>query len=297
MRTFALPDQTPLERRVTAGLPGGVSRGAEWKTFASGEAHVHVSRVPARAIAVGRLTPGTDDVFRTLLLLDTLRRNGAKDLTLLLPYFAYERQDRDPAHGDPASARLMAALLSAAGASRVVSAEVHSGRLGKKSPIPVVDVSILPEIVRSLRSRIGTRNAQVVSPDKGGFERAKRAAEALGTDVPAAWIEKSRSRGRVSVEGFHGALRSDTAVIVDDMVDTGGTVLEAARFLRKAGVKRIFFAAVHGIFSGPAAARIRQCRFEAAAVSDTVPLPPTLRGMVDVRSAAPALISALKRFR
>ena len=293
MRAYLLPNPAPFELKLQKRLSGTAKPRVAWDVFRSGEVFVRTPAPPKAAAVIGWVAPPHDDVFRTALLLDTLRRNGAKDLTLILPYFAYERQDRQLAAGDPVSANCMAKLMAAAGAKRILTVDLHSRHF--PSPIPVKSVSVLPEMAPKVRKLLKRKNAVVVSPDQGGLARAKSFAAAFGAD-DVLWIKKHRAaNGTVRALSMHGDLTSEAAVIVDDMLDSGHTVAEAVRLLRKAGVKEIHLCVTHALFTEGAVARIRGCKLASVTVSDTVELPDEIDRLgtpLHVHSAISALAAA-----
>jgi ribose-phosphate pyrophosphokinase len=276
MRTYLLPEPTPFERNLMKRLSGSAKAPADWTVFGNGEAFVRVRDVPKTVAVVGWIAPPYDDLTRTALLVDTLRRSGAKDITLILPYLAYERQDRQIEPGDAFSSACVTTLMAAAGATRILTVDLHSKAAGEASPIPVESVSLLPEMGQKLRRMIGRGDVDVISPDHGGIERAKAFAAAFGAEREPVWIEKERKPSGAKAKALHGGLKSTVAVIVDDILDSGKTVFEAARLARKAG------------------ALVKRCDFEEIIVSDTMSLSEEAEKLPNLTllSAVPALAAA-----
>ncbi len=291
MKLFSIPHPVGLARALLSGR--GFTRGiAEWKRFTDGEASVNVGAVSGRVAALGRLTPGTDDIFLTALLIDALRRNGAARVTVIVPYLAYERQDRRAAPGEPVSAAVVTRLLAAAGASRIMTADLHSRADAAVSMIPIANVPVLTSMAAPLARLLRGRQVTVVSPDRGGLARASAFAKALGAGRPI-WIEKERLPSGAKARRLRGKPLPGPVVLVDDIVDTGGTVFEAVRLLKKAGARELYLCATHPILSGPAVKRLRSCGFRRIFFSDTVPLTRAARNLpITVITAAEAFKKA-----
>lgn len=237
-----------------------------------------------------------ENVFRTLMLIDTLRRGGAKDITLVIPYFAYSRQDRAVKQGDSVAALCITNAFASAGADRIVTVDIHSRRIADSSPVPVTSVSTIPLFASALKSVAGDQNVTIVSPDNGGRERADILAGKLGLGK-AVCLEKKRSRkGGVHVLGIKGKPRGSSVVIFDDMVTTGGTVREAVKALRKAGVSEFRLCATHPVFAGDACRTIRELGFSQLMFTDTRELFGCAARIPGIRilGVADALVDAVK---
>jgi len=298
---YLLPEPTVSETALCRVLSGSAKRAAAWEQFEEGEYFVQVGRAPKKACVIARTSPPADNLVCSLLLVDTLRRNGARDITVVLPYFAYARQDRFDEPGDPLSAHFVIDQLMAAGATRFVALDVHSRRTANHYARKLIDVKFIPELARELKKHPLIRSGKkftVVSPDLGARERATRLAAMLGKDVPVAWLRKQRRRfAGVTVRGLGGTTDGDTAVIVDDMVVTGDTVVHAVEALRRLGFKNYFLCATHPVFSGPAVRRLRKIGFERIIVSDSVPLSGEARRLpgLKVLPAAKLLAKAVRK--
>lgn len=295
MRAYLLPAPTPNERGLAKAIAGGPPSRAEWSAFASGELFVRVpgsSRGPA--CVIGRLDARSDDLVRTLLIVDALRRSGTRVIDVAVPHFPYARQDRAARSGDAAAGLLIPALLAAAGASRLVTAELHSDAVRRASPIPIVGVSLVTDLAAAfLRLRAG-RPFVAVAPDAGAKGLASAFAAVGG--MRSAWFEKRRPSGGAPLTGrLHGAVQGSAAVIVDDTVGTGRTVAGAVAALRKRGATEVALCATHAAFALGAADRLRRLRLSHVIVSDTVPLRAGHGLPVTVVASAAPLAAVLHR--
>ncbi len=275
MKVYCLPEPTPAERDLINQLGGDSSEaGAHWRVFPNGELFVRVDKPEISTLVIGRTRPPSDDLLRTLLLVDTLQREGARDITVVIPYFGYSRQDRQVAPGDSVASELVLKALAAAGATRVVTVDMHSDRVTSISPIPVTNVPAVEKLAARIRQENLPPGTTILSPDKGGVSRAERFSALLGTNVQVAWMEKKRlESGAVAITQVHGELNGHTAVIVDDIVDTGSTIAQATNLLRDRGYTDIYLAVTHGCFSGVADVVIGDLGFKKIFVTDTVELP------------------------
>jgi len=299
MRAYCLPDPSPMEKRLLKRVSGSMLERAEWKTFPSGEIHVRVGKPPKKVAVIGRTHPPADNFLRTLLLVDSLRRNGASDIVLVLPYFAYARQDRRIRPGDPLSPLAILASFKAVGARRVVTLDLHSRRVADSSPLPITSVSAVRMLAGELKDGLRGREFTVLAPDRGAADRAALFARALGGKPAVIWAEKKRDpSGRLIGMRLNGYPRGGAAVIVDDMLDTGGTVRKAVGLLRRRGVGELYLCVTHPIFSGRAARLIARLGFRRIVAADALPAPAAgrLRGFKTVRSDA-LLSGAVKRSR
>ena len=196
-------------------------------------------------------TPPNENLMELLLLMDALRRASAKRITAVIPYFGYSRQDRKVAPRVPISAKLVADLITAAGASRVLTVDLHAGQIQGFFNIPVDNLYAMPVLVQYLRRRLDGRcGSSVVSPDAGGVERARAFARRLNADL--AIIDKRRQRAsEVAEMRLVGEVRDSIAILVDDMIDTAGTITEAAKVIMAAGANEVIACATHPILSDP----------------------------------------------
>jgi ribose-phosphate pyrophosphokinase len=241
-------------------------------------------------------TPGNDHLMELLLMLDALKRASAGRITAVVPYYGYARQDRKVAPRTPISAKLVADLIETAGASRVLTMDLHAGQIQGFFNIPVDNLYATPVLLRHLRDRIGREPCTVISPDAGGVERARAFAKRL--DGALAVIDKRRS-GPNEVAEMHiiGEVRSRLAILVDDMVDTAGTLCNAATAAIEAGAHEVIAACTHAVLSGPAIERLEKSKIRELIVTDTIALGEKARACskVKVLSVAQLIGEAIRR--
>lgn len=204
-------------------------------------------------------------------MMDALKRASAATITAVIPYYGYARQDRKVAARSPITSKLVADLLTTAGADRVVTIDLHAGQIQGFFNIPVDNLYAASVILEYLRNNFVSDTTVIVSPDAGGTERARAFAKRLGSSL--AIIDKRRSGPNIS-EVMHliGDVSGKVAIIVDDMVDTAGTLTQAAKALREQGATAIYACATHGVLSGPAIERIENSEIEEMVITDTIPL-------------------------
>jgi ribose-phosphate pyrophosphokinase len=202
-----------------------------------------------------------------------LRRAGASEVVAVVPYLGYSRQDRQIETGDAVTSHFVVGALAAAGADRIVTVDVHSESSISASPVPVVNVNPITEMALAVRVSLGERFT-IVAPDHGAKHRAERFAAELVTREPA-WIEKRRDpkTGKVEIMNIHGDLQGDTAVIVDDIVDTGSTIALAVAALREKGFSTIHLCVTHPVFSSGAAALLRKLKLGSIVTTNTIDVP------------------------
>jgi ribose-phosphate pyrophosphokinase len=229
-------------------------------------------------------------------MLDAFKRASAKRITAVIPYYGYARQDRKVAPRVPISAKLIADLITTAGAARVLTVDLHAGQIQGFFNVPVDNVYANPVLLQYLRKRLGTSEVTVISPDAGGVERARAFAKRL--DAHLAIIDKRRIRANVVGEmQIIGEVDGRAAVIVDDMVDTAGTLCTAAEAVRAAGAPLVVACATHAVLSGPAVTRLAESKLDELVVTDTIPLRPETSRLkkITVLSVASLLAEAIQR--
>lgn len=247
---------------------------AKVKTFSDGEIRVEIGEnVRGREVYIvqSTCTPTNNNLMELLIMMDALKRASAAKITTVIPYYGYARQDRKVAPRSPITSKLVADLLTTAGAHRVVTVDLHAGQIQGFFNIPVDNLFAASVILEYLRNHIITDKTVIVSPDAGGTERARAFAKRLGASL--AIIDKRRSGPNISeVMNLIGDVRDKVAIIVDDMVDTAGTLTQAAKALREHGATAIYACATHGVLSGPAIERIEQSEIQEMVITDTIPL-------------------------
>ena len=220
-------------------------------------------------------SPANDNLMELLVCIDALRRASARRITAVLPYFGYARQDRKPGPRTPISAKLVANLIATAGANRVLTMDLHAGQIQGFFNIPVDHLFAAPVILDYFES-VNLPNVTIVSPDAGGVERARFFAKQLKTDL--AIIDKRRvDANEAEIMNIIGDIQGKDVVILDDMVDTAGTLVKAAQALRDQGAKKIFAAITHPILSGPAISRLESSVLEKLIVTNSIKIGPEKR--------------------
>jgi ribose-phosphate pyrophosphokinase len=298
IKVFAGNSNAELASAVCAYL--NVPRGAaDVRRFSDGEILVEIDenvRGGDVFVIQSTCTPVNDNLIELLLMLDAFRRASAKRITAVIPYFGYARQDRKVAPRVPISAKLVADLITTAGASRVLTVDLHAGQIQGFFNVPVDNLFATPVLLPYVRQRLNEDDVSVVSPDAGGVERARAFAKHL--DAALAIIDKRRARANEVAE-MHivGEVRGRTAVLVDDMVDTAGTLAAAAAALKESGAHAVMACCTHPVLSGEAITRIEQSALTQLIVTDTIPLSPRAQSCskIKVLSVAHLLGEAIRR--
>ena len=273
LKIFAGNSNAPLAREISHYLKVPLGE-ALVETFSDGESKVEVKEnVRGGDVFVIQSTcaPGNDNLMEMLLMLDAFKRASAKRITAVMPYFGYARQDRKVAPRVPISAKLVADLITTAGASRILTMDLHSGQIQGFFNIPVDNLYATPVLLQYLKRHLNRNEVTIVSPDAGGVERARDFATRL--DVSLAIIDKRRSGPNVVAEmNIIGEVKGQTAILLDDMVDTAGTLTMAAEALKREGAKRILGCCTHPVLSGPAIRKIKESPLEELIVTNSIPL-------------------------
>src|SRR6185437_15427565 len=248
----------PLAQKICEKL-GKPLGDAEVKRFSDGEVFVEIKEnVRGKDVYVIQSTcrPANDTLMELLILIDALKRASAKEITAVVPYYGYARQDRKVAPRTPISAKLVADLIQAAGATRLVAMDLHAGQIQGFFNIPFDNLFSSPILVEHLKKEVGTGEKVVlVSPDAGGVERARAYAKRMDANV--AMIDKRRIGPNIAkAMNIVGDVEGKIAIILDDMIDTAGTLTEAAKAVLDHGATAVYAAATHGVLSGPAIDRI-----------------------------------------
>jgi ribose-phosphate pyrophosphokinase len=246
---------------------------AQVKTFSDGEIQIEIEEnVRSKDVFVVQSTcaPVNDHLVELLLMIDAFKRASAKRITAVIPYFGYARQDKKVAPRVPISAKLVANMLTVAGANRIITMDLHAGQIQGFFDIPVDNIFAAPILIEHIRQNFDN-NLVVVSPDAGGVERARAFAKRLDADL--AIIDKRRSApNQAKAMAVIGDVMDKVVVILDDMADTAGTLTEAAHALKEAGAGEIHACCAHAVLSGPAIERIINSEMKSLVVTDTIPL-------------------------
>ena len=298
MMVFTGGSNEPLAEEVAEVL--GIQLGPlERSSFASGEIYVRPTESVRGAdcfVLQSHCHPMNDNIMEQLITIDSLRRASARSITAVMPFFGYSRQDKKVLPREPITARLVSDLLMKAGADRLVSVDLHTGQLQGFISKPFDSLTALPIITDYLADKFEGKTA-VLSPDSGGVKRAEKFARHLGASV--AFIYKRRDpneHNESAALSMAGKVTGRNVVIVDDIIDTAGTVCNAAEMVREYGAKSVHIAATHGIFSDPALDRIKNAPIDEVIVTNTLPVSTDIQALekVTVLSIAPILAETLQ---
>jgi len=296
LKVFAGNANRPLAEEIAAYV--GTSLGlAEIRRFSDGEISVAIEEsVRGADVFVIQPTcyPVNENLMELLIMIDAVRRASARRITAVIPYYGYARQERKTRGREPISAKLVANLLVQAGARRVLAVDLHAGAIQGFFDIPVDHLPGVPILADYYRG-LGLDNVVVVSPDVGGVTRARDLAARIGAEI--AIIDKRRPAPNVAeIMNLIGQVSGKTAILIDDIIDTAGTITQAAQALKERGAKTVYACCTHPVLSGPAVERLKESCLEELVVTNTIPLPPEkLWPKVRVLSVAPLLGEAIVR--
>lgn len=272
IKLFSLSSNRPLAEEI-ADYVGVPLSECNVQRFADGEVSINIEEtVRGHHVFVVQSTnkPVNDNYLELLIMIDALKRASAKSINVIMPYYGYSRQDRKAASRQPISAKLMADLLQAAGATRVLCVDLHADQIQGFFDIPIDNFRALPILAKYFVDK-NIEDVVVISPDHGGTTRARRLADALG--APLAIIDKRRPRPNVAqVMNVIGEVEGMNAVIIDDMVDTAGTLVAAVEMLKIKGAKDIYCCCTHPILSDPAIERISNSELKELVTTNTIQL-------------------------
>jgi len=242
------------------------------RKFSDGEIYIEINeniRGNSIFIIQGISSPANDNLMELLLCIDALKRSSAKNITAVIPYFGYARQDRKVVPRTSISAKLVSNLITKAGADRVVTVDLHAGQIQGFFDIPVDNLFATPIFSRHIKKKIKSKNLICVAPDVGGVERARALGRKL--DIGLAIIDKRRpAPGKSQVMNVIGNVKGKTCIIVDDIIDSGGTIVNAADALIKRGAKEVHVYVTHGVLSGEAVQKIGKSKIKNLVVTDTI---------------------------
>jgi ribose-phosphate pyrophosphokinase len=298
LKIFAGNSNPPLAEEISQYLNVPLGK-AVVETFSDGESKIEIKEnVRGADVFVLQSTsaPGNNNVMELLLMLDAFKRASAKRITAVIPYYGYARQDRKVVPRVPISAKLVADLITTAGASRMLTMDLHSGQIQGFFDIPVDNLYWTPVLLQHLKKRLNHNEVTIVSPDAGGVERARAIATRL--DASLAIIDKRRTGPNVVAEmNIIGEVKDQIAILLDDMIDTAGTLAMAADALKHEGARRILGCCTHAVLSGPAIQRIEESALEELIVTNTIPLAGDAQrsGKIKVLSVAHLIGEAIRR--
>ena len=242
-------------------------------------------------------SPANDHLMEMMITLDALKRASARRITVVIPYFGYARQDRKPGPRTPITAKLVANLITEAGADRILTVDLHAGQIQGFFDIPVDHLYARPVIVEDIRAQFPNKeNIVIVSPDVGGVVRARSLAGKLGAGL--AIVDKRRERANASeVMNIIGEVAGLDCILFDDIVDTAGTLCNAAKALMDHGAKSVSAYVTHGVLSGPAVERVEKSQLASLVVTDSIDMPASVRNCKNIRllSIAPLLAEGVRR--
>jgi ribose-phosphate pyrophosphokinase len=300
MKLMSGNSNLPLVKAIAAYLEMPVTE-ASVRRFADEEVFVEIhENVRGEDVFVIQSTsyPANDNLMELLICIDALRRASAKRITAVLPYFGYARQDRKPGPRTPISAKLVANLITVAGANRVLSIDLHAGQIQGFFDIPTDNLYAAPVMAADISARFAGRNVMVVSPDVGGVVRARALAKRLD-NAPLAIVDKRRERaGESEVMNIIGDVAGRFCILVDDIVDSAGTLCNAAAALKEGGAQEVVAYCTHGVLSGAAVPRVQNSALTELVITDSIGAYDAAAAAGDkirILTVAPLLAEAIRR--
>ena len=269
------------------------------KRFPDNEIYVEINEnIRGNSIFVVQSTsnPVNDNLMELLICIDALRRSSAKNITAVIPYFGYARQDRKVVPRTAISAKLVSNLITDAGANRILSVDLHAGQIQGFFDIPVDNLFATPIFARHIKKNIKTNNLVCVAPDVGGVERTRALSRRINVGI--AIIDKRRpTPGKSEVMNIVGNVKHKICVIVDDIIDSGGTIVNAAKALKDKGAKEIYVYITHAVLSGSAVDKIKESQIKKLIITDTIDNSKKIKisKKIEVISFAPMISEAIKR--
>ncbi|MCW0236634.1 MAG: ribose-phosphate pyrophosphokinase [Ferrovibrio sp.] len=298
MKVLAGNSNRPLAEAIAAYLSVPLAK-ASVRRFSDMEVFVEIhENVRGEDVFVIQSTsyPANDHLMELLVCIDALKRSSARRITAVLPYFGYARQDRKPGPRTPISAKLVANLITAAGANRVLTLDLHAGQIQGFFDIPTDNLMGGPVLTADIKQQLQGDDLMVVSPDVGGVVRARNIAKRLDADL--AIVDKRREKAGVSeVMNIIGDVEGRRCILVDDIVDSAGTLCNAAEALKKHGAKSVYAYVTHGVLSGGAVARVTASQLEGLVITDSILATEAVRLARNIRqvSIAPLIGEAMRR--
>ena len=271
MKLLSGNSNKPLSKNIAKYLKAKLVN-SSIKKFSDGEIYIEINeniRGNSIFIIQSISSPANDNLMELLLCIDALKRSSSKNITAVIPYFGYARQDRKVVPRTSISAKLVSNLITKAGADRVVTVDLHAGQIQGFFDIPVDNLFATPIFSRHVKKNIKSKNIICVAPDVGGTERARALGKILGADL--AIVDKRRPKpGQSKVMNVIGSVKDKTCIIVDDIIDSGGTIINAAKALKERGAKEVYVYITHGVLSGEAVEQIKQSVIKKLVITDTI---------------------------
>jgi ribose-phosphate pyrophosphokinase len=298
MKLVAGNSNRPLAEAISAYLDVPLAK-CQVKRFADMEVFVEIQEnVRGEDVFIIQSTsfPANDHLMELLIIIDALRRSSARRITAVIPYFGYARQDRKPGPRTPISAKLVSNLITHAGADRVLTLDLHAGQIQGFFDIPTDNLFAAPVMVRDIKERMNGGPRMVVSPDVGGVVRARALAKRI--DAQLAIVDKRRERpGESEVMNIIGDVNGRSCILVDDIVDSGGTLVNAADALLKHGAREVYAYITHGVLSGGAVSRIANSKLKELVITDSIQPTEAVKVARNIRaiSIAPLIGEAIGR--
>ena len=269
------------------------------KNFSDGEIYVEINeniRGNSVFVVQSTSTPANDNLMELLLCIDALKRSSAKNITAVIPYFGYARQDRKVVPRTSISAKVVSNLITNAGANRIVTVDLHAGQIQGFFDMPVDNLFTTPIFARYIKKNIKSNNLTCVSPDAGGIERTRGLAKKINAEL--AIIDKRRPQaGKSQVMNIIGDIKNKNCIIVDDIIDSGGTIVNAVEALIKKGAKDVHVFVTHAVLSGDAVNKIKKSKIKKLIITDTIDNSRRIKNIskIQVLSIAPLMAEAIKR--
>ena len=269
------------------------------RRFADGEIYIEINEnIRGNSVFVVQSTsnPANDNLMELLLVIDALKRSSAKNVTAVIPYFGYARQDRKVAPRTSISAKVVANLITNAGASRVVTVDLHAGQIQGFFDMPVDNLFTTPLFAKYIKRKLSNKKLICVSPDVGGVQRTRGLATRIKADL--AIIDKRRAApGKSQVMNIIGDVRNKTCIIVDDIIDSGGTIVNAVEALKKNGANEVYVFITHAVLSGDAVKKIKNSRIKKLIITDTIDNSHKIKNnnKIEVLSISSLMSEAIKR--